>query len=81
MQLPIYKDLAAVEQLKQIGAQIEVDVYFEENETNPVKIAQNAKKKAEEGLYDVLFIDTAGRLAIDDELMDELRRCKKCCNS
>lgn len=68
--------LAAVEQLKQIGAQIEVDVYFEENETNPVKIAQNAKKKAEDGLYDVLFIDTAGRLAIDEELMAELKDVK-----
>lgn len=68
--------LAAVEQLKQIGAQIEVDVYFEENETNPVTIAKNAKKKAQEGLYDVLFIDTAGRLAIDDTLMDELKDVK-----
>jgi signal recognition particle subunit SRP54 len=69
--------LAAVEQLRQIGAQIEVDVYFEENETNPIKIAKNAKKKALEGLYDVLFIDTAGRLAIDDELMNELADVKK----
>ena len=68
--------LAAVEQLKQIGSQIEVDVYFEEGETNPIKIAQNAKKKAAEGLYDVLFIDTAGRLAIDDALMDELKDVK-----
>ncbi len=68
--------LAAVEQLKQIGAQIEVDVYFEENETNPVTIAQNAKKKAIDGLYDVLFIDTAGRLAIDEALMDELKNVK-----
>jgi signal recognition particle subunit SRP54 len=68
--------LAAVEQLKQIGAQIEVDVYFEEGETNPVKIAKNAKKKALEGLYDVLFIDTAGRLAIDDVLMSELENVK-----
>jgi signal recognition particle subunit SRP54 len=68
--------LAAVEQLKQIGAQIEVDVYFEENETDPVKIAKNAKKKAESELYDVLFIDTAGRLAIDDALMGELKKVK-----
>ena len=68
--------LAAVEQLKQIGAQIEVDVYFEENETNPITIAQNAKKKAIDGLYDVLFIDTAGRLAIDEALMDELKNVK-----
>jgi len=68
--------LAAVEQLKQIGTQIEVDVYFEEKETNPVKIVQNARAKAEAELYDVLFIDTAGRLAIDDELMDELKNVK-----
>jgi len=65
--------LAAVEQLKQIGAQIEVDVYFEENETNPIKIATNAKKKAESELYDVLLVDTAGRLAIDEELMSQLK--------
>ena len=64
--------LAAVEQLKQIGSQIEVDVYFDEDEKDPVKVALGAKKKAQEGLYDVLFIDTAGRLAIDDELMSEL---------
>ena len=68
--------LAAVEQLKQIGAQIEVDVYFDENEKNPVKIAQAAKKKAQDELYDVLFIDTAGRLAIDEELMGELKDVK-----
>ena len=68
--------LAAVEQLKQLGAQIEVDVYFEEKETNPVTIAKNAKAKAKSELYDVLFIDTAGRLAIDDELMDQLKSIK-----
>jgi signal recognition particle subunit SRP54 len=69
--------LAAVEQLKQIGAQIEVDVYFDENEQNPVKIAQDAKKKAQEELYDVLLIDTAGRLAIDEELMTQLKDVKE----
>lgn len=72
--------LAAVEQLKQIGIQIDVDVYFEEGETNPIKIAQNAKKKAQAGLYDVLLIDTAGRLAIDEALMDELKRVKESVN-
>ena len=72
--------LAAVEQLKQIGAQIEVDVYFDENEKNPVKIAQAAKKKAQDELYDVLFIDTAGRLAIDETLMDELKDVKDAIN-
>ena len=68
--------LAAVEQLKQIGAQIEVDVYFDDNEKDPVKIAIAAQKKAKDELYDVLFIDTAGRLAIDEELMDELKNVK-----
>jgi signal recognition particle subunit SRP54 len=69
--------LAAVEQLKQISEQIEVDIYFDENETNPVEIAKAAKKKAEDELYDVLLVDTAGRLAIDDELMVQLEDVKK----
>ncbi|MEA3314685.1 MAG: signal recognition particle protein [Campylobacterota bacterium] len=68
--------LAAVEQLKQIGAQIEVDVFFDDNEKDPVKIAKKAKQKAQDELYDILFIDTAGRLAIDDELMNELENVK-----
>ena len=72
--------LAAVEQLKQIGAQIGVDVYFDENEKDPVKIALAAKKKAQDELYDVLFIDTAGRLAIDEELMGELKNVKDAVN-
>lgn len=69
--------LAAVEQLKQIAQQIEVDIYYDEDEKNPVKIAQKARQKAQTGLYDVLLIDTAGRLAIDDELMLELQNIKK----
>lgn len=69
--------LAAVEQLKQIGSQIEVDVYFDDNEQDPVKIAKDAKKKAQDELYDVLLVDTAGRLAIDRELMDQLKDVKE----
>lgn len=69
--------LAAVEQLKQIGAQIEVDVYFDDNEKDPVKIALAAKKKALDELYDVLLVDTAGRLAIDEELMSQLKEVKE----
>ena len=72
--------LAAVEQLKQIAAQIEVDIYYDENEKNPVKIALAAKKKALEGHYDVLLVDTAGRLAIDIELMKELKEIKDSLN-
>lgn len=64
--------LAAVEQLKQIGAQIEVDVFFDDNEKDPVKIAIAAKEKATKDHYDVLLVDTAGRLAIDEELMNQL---------
>lgn len=68
--------MAAVEQLKQVAASVEVDIYADENEKDPVKIALGAKKKAQEGLYDVLLIDTAGRLAIDEELMAELKDVK-----
>jgi len=69
--------LAAVEQLKQIGAQIEVEVFFVENETNPIKVVELAKQKAIDGLYDVLLVDTAGRLAIDEELMLQLKNIKE----
>ncbi len=69
--------LAAVEQLKQLCEQNDIDLYYDENEKDPVKIAKAALKKAKEGLYDVLLVDTAGRLAIDEELMDELKRVKE----
>ncbi len=72
--------LAAVEQLKQIAQDIEVDIYFDENEKNPVKIAQNAYEKAKSAHYDVLLLDTAGRLAIDAELMLELKSVKESLN-
>lgn len=69
--------LAAVEQLRQIAEQIEVDFFSIDNEKNPVKIAKLAKDRAKEGYYDVLIVDTAGRLAIDEELMSELKEIKK----
>lgn len=72
--------MAAVEQLKQVGASVEVDVYADENEKDPIKIVKAAMKKAQDGLYDVLLIDTAGRLAIDEELMAELHAVKKAAN-
>ena len=65
--------LAAVEQLRQLSEQYEIDLYADEDEKNPLKIAKAAMKKAKDGLYDVLIVDTAGRLAIDEELMDELK--------
>lgn len=69
--------LAAVEQLRQLCAANEIDLYSEEMMKNPVIIANNAMKKAREGMYDVVLIDTAGRLAIDAELMEQLESIKK----
>ncbi|HIP50483.1 MAG TPA: signal recognition particle protein [Campylobacterales bacterium] len=71
--------LAAVEQLKQICEQIDVTLVADENKT-PQEIVKIAIAKAEKELYDVVLIDTAGRLAIDDELMDELASVKKVAN-
>lgn len=68
--------LAAVEQLKQIAAQVEVDIYFDDNEKDPVKIAIAAQEKAKTEHYDVLLVDTAGRLAIDEELMLQLKEVR-----
>jgi signal recognition particle subunit SRP54 len=68
--------LAAVEQLKQLCSQNEIDLYWDESEREPVKIAKEALKKAKDEFYDVLLVDTAGRLAIDEELMQELSRIK-----
>ena len=71
--------LAAVEQLKQITAGIEVDLYFDEDAT-PTQTVEDGLYKAEKELYDVVLIDTAGRLAIDDELMEELANVKTAAN-
>jgi len=69
--------LAAVEQLRQISSQIEVELFEDEALKNPVEVVSSALKYANNKLYDVVLIDTAGRLAIDDELMDELESVKK----
>ncbi|HHD80947.1 MAG TPA: signal recognition particle protein, partial [Campylobacterales bacterium] len=71
--------LAAVEQLRQITEQIGVTLIADENST-PQKIVKEALLKAQKELYDVVLIDTAGRLAIDNELMDELSNVKKVAN-
>lgn len=63
---------AAIEQLKTLGEQIQVPVYTEEGVKDPVQIAKNAIKKARSEGYGVVVIDTAGRLAVDKELMDEI---------
>ena len=72
--------LAAVEQLRQITAQIDVELFQDSDSTNPVEVVKAAMKYADAKLYDVVLIDTAGRLAIDDELMGELAEVKKVAN-
>lgn len=69
--------LAAVEQLRQLCEANEIELFTLPNETNPVKVAKAALKAAQEGLYDALFIDSAGRLAIDEALMSELEEIKR----
>jgi signal recognition particle subunit SRP54 len=68
--------LAAVEQLRQITSQIEVELYEDEATKNPVEVVKSAIEYANSKIFDVVLIDTAGRLAIDDELMDELKSVK-----
>jgi len=67
---------AAIEQLKVLGAQISVPVYTEEGSKNPVKIALEAIRQAKLQGNDVVIIDTAGRLAIDQEMMNEISAVK-----
>ncbi|MEA4841424.1 MAG: signal recognition particle protein [Bacteroidales bacterium] len=71
---------AAVEQLKVIGAQIEVEVYCEPDNQNPVTIAQNAVSYARKNGHDLVIIDTAGRLAVDEVMMNEVAALKKAIN-
>jgi len=71
---------AAIEQLKVLGEQIGVPVYAEEENKNPVKIAQNAIQYARQHGKDLVIIDTAGRLAIDEQMMDEIESIKKAVN-
>ena len=63
---------AAIEQLKVLGAQLEIPVYWEEDNKNPVKIAENAVKAARDQGVKVLIVDTAGRLSIDEQMMKEI---------
>ncbi len=71
--------LAAVEQLKVLGEQVGVEVFYEENKSVK-EIANNALKRAKEAQFDVLLVDSAGRLAIDKELMQELKEVKEVLN-
>ena len=63
---------AAIEQLKVLGQGIGVEVYTEDGEKDPIRIAQNAIRKAKAEGYSVVIVDTAGRLAVDQQLMDEI---------
>lgn len=71
---------AAIEQLKVLGEQIDVPVYTDPESKNPVEIAQNAIKHAKAHNYDMVIVDTAGRLAVDEQMMDEIEEIKKAIN-
>jgi signal recognition particle subunit SRP54 len=71
---------AAIDQLKILGEQVGVDVYTEDGVKDPVSIAKNAVKKAHSEGYSLVIIDTAGRLAIDQQMMDEISAIKSAVN-
>lgn len=68
---------AAIEQLKTLGTQVGVEVYSEEGEKDPVKVAKNAIQYARSQGYSVVIVDTAGRLTVDQELMEEISTLHK----
>ena len=68
---------AAIEQLKQIGKELNIEVYSENNSKDPVAIAKNAIAYAKENKFNYVLIDTAGRLHVDEELMEELVRLEE----
>ena len=71
---------AAIEQLKVVAQTVGVDVYTEEDNKNVVEIAQNAIRKAKQEGYNVVIVDTAGRLAIDEQMMQEIETLKRAIN-
>lgn len=71
---------AAIEQLRVLGEQINAKVYTGENESNPVKKAQDAICEARKFGYDVVIVDTAGRLAVDEQMMNEIEAIKNAIN-
>jgi signal recognition particle subunit SRP54 len=68
---------AAINQLHVVGGQIGVEVYSEPENKNPVEIAQNAIKHAKANGFNVVIVDTAGRLAVDEEMMNEIANVHK----
>ena len=71
---------AAIEQLRVLAEQIDVPMYSEPDSKNPVAIAQNAIQEAKAKGYDLVIVDTAGRLAVDEEMMNEIAAIKKAIN-
>ena len=71
---------AAIEQLKVLGESINIPVYSEDGNKNPVEIAKNAIAEAKKNNLDLVIIDTAGRLAIDEEMMTEIKNIKEAVN-
>lgn len=71
---------AAIDQLKVLGTQIGVDVYTEDGSKDPVSIAKNAVAKAKAEGYSLVIVDTAGRLAVDEEMMIEIAAIKEAIN-
>jgi signal recognition particle subunit SRP54 len=68
---------AAISQLQTLGEQVQVPVYTEEGNRNPVEIAKHAVNEAKSRGYNVVIVDTAGRLAVDEEMMDEIAALKR----
>lgn len=71
---------AAIDQLKVLGEQVGVEVYAEPENKDAVKIARNAVDHAKKNNYRVIIVDTAGRLAVDEEMMNEISRLKQALN-
>ncbi len=71
---------AAIEQLKVLAAQIDVPVYSEPDSKNPVEIAQNAIAQAKRDGQNLVIVDTAGRLAVDEQMMQEIKAIKDAIN-
>ncbi|MBS1544433.1 MAG: signal recognition particle protein [Bacteroidetes bacterium] len=71
---------AAIDQLKVLGGQIGVDVYAEPDNKDAVRIARNAIDHAKQNNFRIVIVDTAGRLAIDEEMMEEIARLKEALN-
>tara|TARA_Y100000766_G_scaffold185199_1_gene159067 strand:+ start:242 stop:1585 length:1344 start_codon:yes stop_codon:yes gene_type:complete len=67
---------AAMDQLEVLAGQVDAEVYLERENKNPVEIAENAIKHARQNGFNVVIVDTAGRLAVDQEMMDEIGRVK-----